>query len=59
MEKSTISVQELAANLGISMPKAYQLVKQPGFPVIHVGSRILIPIEAFREWLVINSNKQA
>ena len=59
MEKSTMSVQELAANLGISMPKAYQLVKQPGFPVIHVGSRILIPIEAFREWLVINSNKQA
>lgn len=59
MEKTTMSVQELAANLGISMPKAYQLVKQPGFPVIHVGSRILIPIEAFREWLVINSNKQA
>ena len=29
MEKATLSVQELAAQLGISLPKAYELVKQP------------------------------
>ena len=58
MEKSTMSVQELAARLGISLPKAYELVKEPDFPAIHVGGRILIPVEAFREWLVIASNKQ-
>ena len=58
MEKTTMSVQELAAQLGVSLPKAYELVKQPGFPVIRVGTRILIPIDAFREWLVITSNKQ-
>ena len=58
MEKTTMSVQELAAQLGVSLPKAYELVKQPGFPVIRVGSRILIPVDAFREWLVIASNKQ-
>ena len=57
MEKTTMSVQELAAQLGVSLPKAYELVKQPGFPVIRVGTRILIPIDAFREWLVITSNK--
>lgn len=55
MEKTTMSVAELATMLGISMPKAYELVKQPGFPVIHIGARILIPIEAFKEWLIINS----
>ena len=58
MEKTTMSVQELSAQLGISLPKAYALVKQPGFPVIRVGTRILIPVDAFREWLVIASNKQ-
>lgn len=51
MEKTTMNVQELAAQMGISLPKAYKLVKQPDFPVIHVGSRILIPVEAYKEWL--------
>ncbi len=55
MDKTTMSVQELSAQMGISLPKAYQLVKTPGFPTIRVGTRILIPVEAFKEWLVINS----
>jgi excisionase family DNA binding protein len=55
MEKTTMSVQELSAQMGISLPKAYELVKKQGFPVIRVGTRILIPVEAFKEWLVINS----
>jgi len=59
MEKTTMSVEELSAMLGISMPKAYELVKQPGFPVIRVGARILIPIDAFKEWLIITSNQQS
>ena len=42
--------------MGISLPKAYELVKTPGFPSIRIGTRILIPIDAFREWLVITSN---
>ena len=58
MEKTTMSVQELSAQMGISLPKAYELVKSPGFPSIHIGTRILIPIDAFREWLVITSNQQ-
>jgi len=33
MERSTMSVQELSSQMGISLPKAYELVKQPGFPV--------------------------
>ncbi len=58
MEKTTMSVQELSAQMGISLPKAYELVRSPGFPSIRIGTRILIPIDAFREWLVITSNKQ-
>ena len=58
MEKTTMSVQELSAQMGISLPKAYKLVKEPGFPTIKVGARILIPVEAFREWLIRNSIKE-
>ena len=43
MEKTTMSVQELASQMNISMPKAYDLVKTSDIPVVHVGSRILIP----------------
>lgn len=50
-EKSVLSVQELARQMGISLPKAYELVKEPGFPTIRIGTRILIPTEGFRDWL--------
>ena len=53
--KTTMSVQELSAQMGISLPKAYELVKTPGFPTIRIGARILIPIEAYKEWLVRTS----
>ena len=58
MEKTSMSVQELSAQMGISLPKAYELVKEPGFPTIKIGARILIPIEAYREWLLRNSVKE-
>ena len=31
MEKTTMSVQELSAHMGISLPKAYELVKEVHF----------------------------
>ena len=57
MEKATMSVLELSSQLGISLPKAYELVKTEGFPSIRIGTRILIPVDAFREWLATTSNK--
>lgn len=58
MEKTTMSVQELAFQLGISIPKAYELARSNGFPSIRVGTRILIPIEAYRKWLLDTSTKE-
>ena len=58
MEKATLSVQEPAALLGISLPKAYELVKQPGFPVLKIGTRILIPVDAFKAWLISNASHE-
>ena len=51
MNKPTMSVQELSSQMGISLPKAYELVKQPGIPTINIGTRILIPVDAFHKWL--------
>lgn len=50
-----MSVQELSVYMGISLPKAYELVKQPGFPTFRIGTRILIPVESFRVWLLAKS----
>lgn len=55
MEKTTMSVQELSTQMGISLPKAYELVKSPGFPTIRIGTRILIPVDSYKEWLLKNS----
>lgn len=52
MEKTTMSVQELSAQMEISLSKVYELVKTPGFPTIRIGARILIPIETYKEWFV-------
>lgn len=57
MEKTTISVAELSMQMGISLPKAYELVKHPGFLTIRVGARILIPVDAFNRWLESQSQK--
>ena len=57
MEKTTMSVQELSAQRGISLPKAYELVKTPGFPTLRIGTRILIPVDAYKEWLNKNASK--
>ena len=54
-DKLTISVSELAVQLGISKPKAYALAKSNGFPSINIGKRIVIPTEQLSEWLKENS----
>ena len=51
MEKLTYNVAEVAKLLGISLPMAYALVSQKGFPIVHVGRRKIIPREAFHRWL--------
>lgn len=55
MERTTMSVQALSAQMGISLPKAYELVKTPGFPTLRIGTRILIPMEAYKAWLMEQS----
>lgn len=47
----TLTVKDMAGLLGISMPKAYQLTRREGFPVLHVGKRILINQDMLTDWM--------
>ena len=43
---------ELVAKvLGVSLTSGYELMHQPGSPVLRVGSRMVVPKEKFMEWV--------
>lgn len=51
MERMTLTVEEVQGMLGIGRNQAYALVKQAGFPAVRVGRRILVPRNAFLQWM--------
>ena len=40
----------VARVLGVSISTAYELMLEPGFPVLRVGSRMVVPKEKFIRW---------
>ena len=55
-DKLTLSVDELAQELGISKPLAYELTRRDGFPSVRISERrIIIPVDALRSWLNANA----
>lgn len=40
----------VAKVLGVSPSSGYELIHEPGFPVLRVGSRIVVPKEKFMQW---------
>ena len=43
---------ELVAKvLGVSPASGYELMHQPDFPVLRVGSRMVVPKEKFIQWV--------
>lgn len=43
---------EIVANLlGISTTAAYELMHEKDFPVLKIGSRMIVPKEKFKEWV--------
>ena len=53
--KLTMSVQEMAYQLGIGRNKAYELVKQRDFPAVRIGGNYRVISNKLPDWL----NKQA
>lgn len=49
-----LNVNIVSNVLGISKTSAYELVRSKGFPVLKIGSRMVVPKDKFREWVEQN-----
>ena len=41
--------------LGVAPSSAYDLIHEKNFPVLKIGSRLVVPKEKFREWVEQNT----
>ncbi len=41
--------------LGVSPSSGYELMHEPGFPILKVGSRMVVPKEKFIQWVERNT----
>ncbi len=46
-----LNAETVAKVLGISPSSGYELMHEPDFPVLKVGSRLVVPKEKFVEWV--------
>ena len=46
-----LNADTVAKVLGASVSSAYELMHQPDFPVVRVGSRMVVPKDAFIRWV--------
>ncbi len=46
-----LNAELVAQVLGVSISTAYELMHDPGFPVLRVGSRMVVPKEKFIQWV--------
>ena len=45
-----LNAKMVAQVLGVSISTAYEVMHEPGFPVLRVGSRMVVPKEKFIQW---------
>ena len=45
-----LNVNLVAQVLGVSISTAYEVMHEPNFPVLRVGSRMVVPKEKFIQW---------
>ena len=46
-----LNTELVAKVLGVSPSSGYELMHQPDFPVLRVGSRMVVPKEKFIQWV--------
>ena len=46
-----LNAEAVAKVLGIAPSSSYELMHGPGFPVLRIGSRIVVPKEKFIQWV--------
>lgn len=46
-----LNAETVARVLGVSPSSGYELMHEDGFPVLRVGSRMVVPKDAFIRWV--------
>ncbi len=46
-----LSAETVAKTLGVAPSSAYELIHEPDFPALKVGSRMIVPKEKFIQWV--------
>ncbi len=52
-----LNAETAAALLGVSISSMYELMHEKGFPVLRIGSRLVIPKDKLRAWVEQNTGK--
>ena len=55
--RMTLTVDEMADELHLSRPVAYELVKDPDFPSFRIGKRILVNRQGLQRWIDAQSGQ--
>ena len=50
-----LNAKAVAKILGVSPSSGYELMHEPDFPVLRVGSRMVVPKEQFIHWVMENT----
>lgn len=58
MENEYISVVEASKILGIGKNAMYALVRQPGFPCVKIGKKIIVRRSGLDEWMKNHDGKE-
>ena len=52
-----LNAETAAALLGVSVSSMYELMHEKGFPVLKIGTRLVVPKEKLRAWVEQNVGK--
>ena len=50
-----LNAELVAKVLGVSPSSAYELMHEPGFPILKIGNRMVVPKEKFIQWVEQNT----
>ena len=50
-----LNAELVAKVLGVSLSSGYELMHEPGFPVLKIGNRMVVPKEKFIRWVEQNT----
>ena len=53
-----LNAETTAKLLGISISGMYELMHEKGFPVLKIGTRLVVPRDKLREWVEQNVGKR-